>query len=536
MDDAPAPPARVQKRDGRLEPFEADKISRALFAAAEAIGLPDAFLARELTDGVVHFLTEESDGGTPTTSQIAELVVKVVRELGQPALAEAFAEHGRRRPRKPAPRLRNAIVFSLATDAPPGEALAACVRSFALQAVFARDLIAAHADELLTLAGLEAPAELAGCVLGPPVANPAADGLLPALARARRFAAGFVVLDGPEHLLACAADARDFARELAAGLRLARLRAVVNLNAVAPPPWAGDLAAGPLFAGRQPTPPDELARLSGALAEALLTEENAEVVRVDWHVAERDFTPPASDLLARLAERAVAGAPVGFVFDRPRRPVALAEGLSRPHPAVLLTVAVHLPHLAEQPGVGGDPAAFLKKLGPLARLALSAAVQKRDYLRRRERTRPPAAAAPDVTGGFLLDRARLVVTPVGLDAVVRSFTGGDLADGDAPPDFGKRIVQTLRDVLTTDGRRSHLSACVDGPFDFRFGDGTAPVKAQLRAAGALHAAAEHGTLALSVPEGTTAGEVVEWLRTASRRSDVVRLCLASHGGDRSNSR
>src|SRR5437588_6535068 len=94
-----APLAWVTKRDGRLVPFEADKISRALFAAGEALGRPDAFLARELADGVVHFLADESDGPPPTTAQVAEVVVKVVRELGQPALAEAFNEFGRQRDR-----------------------------------------------------------------------------------------------------------------------------------------------------------------------------------------------------------------------------------------------------------------------------------------------------------------------------------------------------------------------------------------------------------------------------------------------------
>ena len=97
--DEPAPPAWVYKRDGRLVPFEADKISRALFAAAEGLGHPDAFLARELADAVVHFLTAEGEGPTPSTAQVAELTAKVVRELGQPALAEAFAEFGRRRVR-----------------------------------------------------------------------------------------------------------------------------------------------------------------------------------------------------------------------------------------------------------------------------------------------------------------------------------------------------------------------------------------------------------------------------------------------------
>src|SRR5579859_5737818 len=93
----PSPPAWVHKRDGRLVPFEADKISRALFAATENLGRPDAFMARELTDGVVHFLAVEQEGAVPTTAQVAESVVKVVRELGQPALSQAFLEGVRKR-------------------------------------------------------------------------------------------------------------------------------------------------------------------------------------------------------------------------------------------------------------------------------------------------------------------------------------------------------------------------------------------------------------------------------------------------------
>ena len=52
------PPAWVRKRDGRLVPFDADRISRALFAAGEEAGRPDPFLARELADVAVHFLAE----------------------------------------------------------------------------------------------------------------------------------------------------------------------------------------------------------------------------------------------------------------------------------------------------------------------------------------------------------------------------------------------------------------------------------------------------------------------------------------------
>src|SRR6516225_7469614 len=85
-------PGWVYKRDGRLVPFESDRITQALFAASESAGTPDAFLARELTDGVLHFLEREVAGNVPTTAQVAELIVKVVRELGQPGLSRAYAD------------------------------------------------------------------------------------------------------------------------------------------------------------------------------------------------------------------------------------------------------------------------------------------------------------------------------------------------------------------------------------------------------------------------------------------------------------
>src|ERR1700682_1762115 len=84
-------PSLVTKRDGRIVPFEADKISQSVYAATEELGQPSAFLARELTDGVLHFLAAEVGADPPTTLQIAELVAKVVRELGHPALAQVYA-------------------------------------------------------------------------------------------------------------------------------------------------------------------------------------------------------------------------------------------------------------------------------------------------------------------------------------------------------------------------------------------------------------------------------------------------------------
>src|SRR4051812_5450517 len=164
----PAPPTCVLKRDGRMAPFEADRISRALFAATEELGRPDAFLARELADGAVHFLAAECEGQIPTTRQIADVVVKAVRELGHPALAAAFAAHqGKER---------------LALTQ------AAARRDQTLHGIYTRDLTAAQEAGLLTLTDLDAPDELAGHV---------ADGWPPDGGSAR-----LVALDGLDYFAA----------------------------------------------------------------------------------------------------------------------------------------------------------------------------------------------------------------------------------------------------------------------------------------------------------------------------------------------
>ena len=46
----PPAPAWVRKRDGRVVPFEADKISRALFAVTESLGRPDALTDPRFVD------------------------------------------------------------------------------------------------------------------------------------------------------------------------------------------------------------------------------------------------------------------------------------------------------------------------------------------------------------------------------------------------------------------------------------------------------------------------------------------------------
>jgi hypothetical protein len=533
-------PVWVYKRNGRLVPFEADKISQALFATSDGLGRPDAFLARELTDSVLHFLSQEYAGTIPSTVQIAEWVVKVVRELGEPELARAFALYGERRQRtareKEAPRPLRIPEETLRFQ--PHEPFSAflrrCRQEYGLRTVFSRDLLAAQKDGLLTLTGLDSPLELKGCVLDASTDEP-----LEVLLRSRELAGDFVAIDGPEHALADAADttsvARKYVRQVVMGLRLTGLRALVHLNGAGAPPWADELAIGPLFATQQRPTAEALRRTCEALFEEWTGSPAGECVELHWHLGERDFSDTHdTEWRHRLARHALENPRLTFAFDRPKRPFALGEGLDRKHTAVLLAVGLHLPRLAQLPGV--SEMNFLQKLGSLARLAVSAAVQKRDFLRHTSRERPALA------GRFLLDRARLVVVPVGLEAVVQTLLGRGLSSGKPVTEWARRLLQSLQQDLLVASRTYRLECCLDEGSGFagygevaRDGprelaglscwDPSPSLRCQVRTAGALHAVAQGGTALVVVPAEKTPScdELVNTVQYAWQQTDVARL-------------
>jgi hypothetical protein len=541
---SPEQPAWVYKRDGRLVPFDADQISRSLFAASESLGRPDAFLARELTDSVLHFLDAEAECGSPTTTLVAEHVIKIVRELGYPALAQAYDEFGRQRVRTPGqhepvperPAGQDQLFTISPTqvvhvvegaDAPNVVArrLGTMILSdFALRSVFTRDLAAARSEGLLILQGLEAPRELAGCVLTPSLR--AGSGLVEAIEETRNIAGQFVIVDGPEYGLTGPDAVPTFLRDLGIGLRATGLRSVMNLNCAVPPSWADELAEGPLFHSSGTISSEKLTAIRDSFSELLPPG-----VRLDWHLSAEDFAPEEDERLHRLARAAVEGAALAFVFDRPQQQGHLAEGVDRLHPAVLLTVGLNLPCLAELSTPLTSLDQFLQKLGSLTRLAISAAIQKRDYLRRWGR--------PGVQRGFLLDRARLVVVPVGMHDLVQRSAGLSPKSG---PDLGTRIVQGLGQVLREEGQRRRLECSVDSAPEFRLDDHTtyleaakvaglsaweprAPLEDQISEVGPWHAAAGAGTAAVLLdPDRLPTPEAAaKLLRTAWEQTKVVRL-------------
>ena len=568
---SPGLPEWVSKRDGRIVPFEADKISQGLFAASASQGRHDAFLAHELTAGILHFLAGECAGSIPTTGQIAELVIKVVRELGQPALAGAFAEGNRRRlrsrqssiPPLPAADQTGQGAFRFALADHPAAVVKNCLCEYSLQAIFSRDLVAAHRDGLVTMTGLEAPGELLGCLfdlagrgLEPGLADAPArtrrsGALVGALLDVRQRTGTFLAIDGPEYALTPFASATDLAKnsgELGAGLEATGLAAVINLNCAQPPGWAKEPTESPLFAAEhRSSPAAHVEEYRTVLLENLLRPALAGRARIDWHLSERDFPvpgePPPLRLLC-LARLALESSPLSFVLDRPQQSLLLAEGVDRGHPAVLLAVGLHLPRLLEMLNGNGDAETFLVKLASLARMAISAGVQKRTFLRQRQ--------GQVLSRGFLLDRARLVVVPVGLEAVVRVLAGSRICSGNPALELAEQILSSLAANLRQASHVASLDVCLAGPTWAGFAPSSgfaladtagsllpaldhvagltcwetgADAKTQIKTAGRLHAAAGPGTAAVFLPQDhpPSPEEIVDLLQFAWKSTEVTRL-------------
>lgn len=90
----------VQKRDGRVVPFNAEKIADAIFSAAKAVGGEDRRQAEFLAGQVIHLLSQVTlSGGVPQVEQIQDLVEKVLIEHGHARTAKAYILYRNRRTR-----------------------------------------------------------------------------------------------------------------------------------------------------------------------------------------------------------------------------------------------------------------------------------------------------------------------------------------------------------------------------------------------------------------------------------------------------
>jgi len=94
--------SKIRKRDGRLVDFDQDKITNAIFKAAQAVGGTDRNQAQRISNQVVEILEIfYRDGRVPTVEEVQDLVEKILIENGHAKTAKAYilyrAQHAKLR-------------------------------------------------------------------------------------------------------------------------------------------------------------------------------------------------------------------------------------------------------------------------------------------------------------------------------------------------------------------------------------------------------------------------------------------------------
>ncbi|MBN1495648.1 MAG: ribonucleoside triphosphate reductase [Spirochaetes bacterium] len=81
----------IRKRDGRIVPFNPEKITDAIYKAAQAVGGSDRSTAQAISDSIIGILNIiYKDGRIPTVENVQDLVEKMLIERGHAKVAKAY--------------------------------------------------------------------------------------------------------------------------------------------------------------------------------------------------------------------------------------------------------------------------------------------------------------------------------------------------------------------------------------------------------------------------------------------------------------
>lgn len=87
----------VRKRDGRLVPYDEQKIAEAIVRAARAAGHDSATIGRDLASVVTMYLERYRERDVPTSEEIQRLVEKILFDTGHAAVARAYIVYRERK-------------------------------------------------------------------------------------------------------------------------------------------------------------------------------------------------------------------------------------------------------------------------------------------------------------------------------------------------------------------------------------------------------------------------------------------------------
>lgn len=81
---------RIRKRDGRDVSFDPNKITEAIYKAAQSVGGSDREMAMELTLDVLRLLKQKYNGQVCGVEEVQDMVEKVLIERGHAKTAKAY--------------------------------------------------------------------------------------------------------------------------------------------------------------------------------------------------------------------------------------------------------------------------------------------------------------------------------------------------------------------------------------------------------------------------------------------------------------
>lgn len=88
---------QIKKRDGRLVPFDPNRVFIVISKAAEAIGFEDEKEIQKVADKVIKVLDEKFDGHSiPGVEEVQDIILEVLIEEGQQKIARAFMVYRQR--------------------------------------------------------------------------------------------------------------------------------------------------------------------------------------------------------------------------------------------------------------------------------------------------------------------------------------------------------------------------------------------------------------------------------------------------------
>ncbi|NLX91375.1 MAG: ribonucleoside triphosphate reductase [Firmicutes bacterium] len=90
-------PEKIIKRDGRVRPFDQERITNAIFKAAQAVGGADRKLAEKLSDEVLSVICELFQETLPSVEEVQDIVEKVLIENGHAKTAKAYILYRKQR-------------------------------------------------------------------------------------------------------------------------------------------------------------------------------------------------------------------------------------------------------------------------------------------------------------------------------------------------------------------------------------------------------------------------------------------------------